>query len=95
MRASEKRRSRQVARSDDHGPNLWDKRFWFHNGKVHTPVFVTENMVGHRLESFRRRGRFRAHGAHTEKLSRSNAAPEPVWARAWQTNGSCAVILLL
>lgn len=32
-----------------------------HNGKLHVPVFVTENMVGHRLGEFAATRTFRAH----------------------------------
>ena len=38
-----------------------------HNGKSHIAVFVTENMVGHRLGEFAPTRVFRAHGAATEK----------------------------
>ena len=40
-----------------------------HNGKQHLAVFVTENMVGHRLGEFSPTRTFRAHGAHTEKAA--------------------------
>ncbi len=33
-----------------------------YNGKQHIPVFVTENMVGHKLGEFSPTRRFRAHG---------------------------------
>ena len=38
-----------------------------HNGRAFSPVFVTENMVGHKLgeSSFTRT--FKKHGAHTAK----------------------------
>ncbi|GAC1502060.1 MAG: 30S ribosomal protein S19 [Vulcanimicrobiaceae bacterium] len=32
-----------------------------HNGKVHVPVFVTENMVGHKLGEFAPTRLFRGH----------------------------------
>jgi small subunit ribosomal protein S19 len=38
-----------------------------HNGKVFTPVFVTENMVGHKLGEFSFTRTFKKHGAHTAK----------------------------
>ncbi len=38
-----------------------------HDGKKHVPVFITENMVGHRLGEFAPTRRFRAHGHHTER----------------------------
>ena len=38
-----------------------------HNGKVFVPVFVTENMVGHKLGEFSPTRAFRTHGMATEK----------------------------
>ncbi|MDD3089422.1 MAG: 30S ribosomal protein S19 [Candidatus Omnitrophica bacterium] len=37
-----------------------------HNGKAFHPVFVTENMVGHKLGEFAPTRTFRAHGAATK-----------------------------
>ena len=48
-------------------PDFVGLTFTVHNGKVFNPVFVTENMVGHRLGEFSPTRTFRAHGAHTEK----------------------------
>ncbi len=50
-------------------PEFVGHTFLVHNGKQHTPVFVTENMVGHRLGEFSPTRTFRAHGAHTEKAA--------------------------
>ena len=33
-----------------------------HNGKAHVPVYVTENMVGHKLGEFAPTRHFRGHG---------------------------------
>ena len=38
-----------------------------HNGKQHISVFITENMVGHRLGEFSPTRAFRHHGSHTDK----------------------------
>ena len=40
-----------------------------HDGRRHVPVFVTENMVGHRLGEFAGTRHFRGHGKHTERSS--------------------------
>jgi small subunit ribosomal protein S19 len=48
-------------------PEFVGHTFLVHNGKNHLPVFVTENMVGHRLGEFSPTRTFKAHGAHTEK----------------------------
>lgn len=41
-----------------------------HNGKIFQPVFVTENMVGHRLGEFALTRTFKKHGAHTAKVEK-------------------------
>ncbi|MBI4011220.1 MAG: 30S ribosomal protein S19 [Candidatus Rokubacteria bacterium] len=38
-----------------------------HNGKKFIPVYITENMVGHKLGEFAPTRTFRAHGSHTER----------------------------
>lgn len=38
-----------------------------HNGNKHISVFITENMVGHRLGEFAPTRTFRRHGSHTDK----------------------------
>lgn len=40
--------------------------FLIYNGKKFIPVFVTENMVGHKLGEFSPTRQFRKHGQHTE-----------------------------
>ena len=40
-----------------------------HDGRRHVPVFITENMVGHRLGEFAPTRTFRGHGRHTERSS--------------------------
>jgi len=40
-----------------------------HNGKQHISIFITENMVGHRLGEFAPTRVFRRHGSHTDKTS--------------------------
>jgi small subunit ribosomal protein S19 len=38
-----------------------------YNGKKHIPVYVSENMVGHRLGEFAPTRNYRGHGKHTER----------------------------
>lgn len=40
-----------------------------HDGRRHIPVFVTENMVGHKLGEFAATRTFRAHGHHAERAT--------------------------
>ena len=48
-------------------PDFVGLTFSVHNGKVFNAVFVTENMVGHRLGEFSPTRVFKKHGAHTAK----------------------------
>ncbi len=48
-------------------PEFVGQTFAVHNGKAFISVFVTENMVGHRLGEFSPTRIFRKHGAATDK----------------------------
>ena len=48
-------------------PDFVGLTFSVHSGKMFNPVFVTENMVGHRLGEFSLTRTFKKHGAHTAK----------------------------
>jgi len=48
-------------------PEFVGHTFAIHNGKQHISIFVTENMVGHRLGEFAPTRVFRKHGVHTDK----------------------------
>lgn len=48
-------------------PDFVGHTFSVHNGKTFNTVFVTENMVGHRLGEFSPTRTFRRHGAATDK----------------------------
>jgi len=48
-------------------PEMVGHTFAVHNGKEHIPVFVTENMVGHKLGEFSATRKFRSHGGKLAK----------------------------
>jgi len=50
-------------------PGFIGHTFAVHDGRKHVPVFVTENMVGHKLGEFAPTRTFRGH-AGSEKTSR-------------------------
>ncbi len=52
-------------------PEFVGHTFGVHNGKQHIPVYVSENMVGHRLGEFAPTRKFKAHGG---RLAREVAA---------------------
>jgi small subunit ribosomal protein S19 len=67
MPANDKKPIKTWSRRSMITPEFVGHTFLVHNGKAHLPVFVTENMVGHRLGEFSPTRTFRAHGAATEK----------------------------
>ena len=48
-------------------PDFVRLTFNVHNSKIFNPVFITGNMVEHRLGEFSPTRTFRKHGAHTTK----------------------------
>ena len=48
-------------------PDFVGLTFAIHNGKQHLPIFITENMVGHRLGEFAPTRTFKAHGGTVKK----------------------------
>ena len=48
-------------------PEFVGQTFLVHNGKQHVKVFVTEEMVGHRLGEFAPTRTFRGHGGKGKK----------------------------
>jgi small subunit ribosomal protein S19 len=48
-------------------PEFVGHTFLVHNGKAHIKVFVTEEMVGHRLGEFAPTRTFRGHGGKAKK----------------------------
>ncbi len=48
-------------------PDFVGHTFAVHNGKKFIPVFVTENMVGHKLGEFSATRTFRSHSGSTKK----------------------------
>ena len=55
------------SRNCDIAPEFVGHTFAVHNGKQFIPVFVTENMVGHKLGEFSPTKLFRGHGGKLAK----------------------------
>jgi len=51
-------------------PDFVGHTFMVHNGKDFITVYVSENMVGHKLGEFAPTRRFHGHGAHTAKVTK-------------------------
>lgn len=66
-RSGEKRPIKTWSRRSMIVPEFIGHTIAIHNGKQHISMFITENMVGHRLGEFAPTRIFRKHGVHTDK----------------------------
>lgn len=69
-RAGEKKMIKTFSRRSTIAPEFVGHTFAVHNGRKFIPVFITENMVGHKLGEFAHTRTFKAHGGvKTEKAA--------------------------
>ena len=66
---SEKRVIKTWSRASTIFPQMVGHTIGVHNGRHHVPVYVTENMVGHKLGEFAPTRTFRGH-SYKEKAAR-------------------------
>jgi small subunit ribosomal protein S19 len=59
---SEKRLIKTWSRRSTIHPDFVGHTFAVHDGRKHVPVFVTENMIGHKLGEFAPTRTYRGHG---------------------------------
>lgn len=55
------------ARASTITPEMVGRTIAVHNGRMHVPVYITENMVGHKLGEFSPTRKFRKHGGKDKK----------------------------
>jgi small subunit ribosomal protein S19 len=55
------------SRDSSISPEMVGHTIAVHNGRVHVPVYVSENMVGHKLGEFSPTRKFRSHGGKLAK----------------------------
>ena len=65
--AGEKKVLKTWSRSSTIFPDFVEHTFAVYNGKEHVPVYVTEDMVGHKLGEFVPTRRFGGHGKNDDK----------------------------
>ena len=70
MESGQKRIIKTWARNSTISPEFVGFTFAVHNGKQHIPVFVDENMVGHKLGEFSPTRKFKGHGGKLAKISK-------------------------
>ena len=73
-RAGEKKVIRTWSRRSTVVPEMLGHTLAVHNGKKFIPVYVTENMVGHKLGEFAPTRTFKGHTTRTEKAASVAAA---------------------
>lgn len=65
--SSQKKVIRTWSRNSAIPPEFVGHTFGVHNGKTHISVFVSENMVGHKLGEFSPTRKFKSHGGKMAK----------------------------
>ena len=65
--AADKSVLKSWARDSTISPEMVGHTVAVHNGRMHVPVFVSENMVGHKLGEFSPTRKFRGHGGKLAK----------------------------
>lgn len=66
---NEKKVIKSWARSCTITPQMIGHTIAIHDGKKHIPIYITDQMVGHKLGEFAVTRHFRGHGSHTERSS--------------------------
>lgn len=64
---NEKKVVKTWSRSSTILPNFVGHTIAVHDGRKHVPVYVTEDMVGHKLGEFAPTRTYKGHGGHTER----------------------------
>ncbi len=64
---NEKRVVKTWARDCTIVPEMVGHTIAVHDGRRHVPIYITEEMIGHKLGEFAPTRVFRGHGAHTER----------------------------
>jgi small subunit ribosomal protein S19 len=69
-RASNKQLIKTWSRASTILPQMVGLTIGVHDGRRHVPIFITENMVGHKLGEFALTRHFRGHAHKAERTSR-------------------------
>ena len=74
-RANEKKVIKTWSRRSTVIPEMVGHTIAVHNGKKFIPVYITENMVGHKLGEFSPTRQFKGHSSKVEKIAKVAGAP--------------------
>ena len=86
-RANEKKVIKTWSRRSTVVPEMVGHTMAVHNGKKFIPVYVTENMVGHKLGEFAPTRQFKGHTTKADKAAAVAAAAPPAGAGAPKAGG--------
>ena len=95
-RVNEKKVVKTWSRRSTVMPEMVGHTMAVHNGKKFIPVYVTENMVGHKLGEFSPTRTFKGHTTKTEKAAaapragRPERRPKPWRLKHRQSHAACA-----
>jgi small subunit ribosomal protein S19 len=64
---NEKRLVKTWSRRSTVFPQMIGHTIAIHDGRKHVPIYISDNMVGHKLGEFVPTRFFRGHGSHTER----------------------------
>ena len=64
---NDKRVIKTWARASTIVPEMVGHTVAVHDGRRHVPIYISEEMIGHKLGEFSPTRLFRGHGAHTER----------------------------
>ena len=69
QRAGERTVIRTWSRASTVMPQMVGLTIGVHDGRRHVPIFITENMVGHKLGEFAATRHFRGHAGRSERAT--------------------------
>lgn len=69
-RTGERRVIRSWSRDSQIFPQMVGHTIAIHDGRRHVPIYISENMVGHRLGEFAPTRLFRGHGGKKARMAR-------------------------
>jgi small subunit ribosomal protein S19 len=69
-RSADRRVIKTWARASTVFPGMVGHTVGIHNGKTHIPIFITEQMVGHKLGEFAPTRTYRGHGRDADRRGR-------------------------
>jgi small subunit ribosomal protein S19 len=77
IRSGKKAVIKTWARSSTVMPQMVGMTIGVHDGRKHVPIYINENMVGHKLGEFAATRTFRGHAAKAERAAKAPAPPRP------------------